>query len=395
MLRTNPLVMRAKFVALVPLLLSLTARAHAQAGPAAQPPAAAVTPPPPAADSPAPTASAPAPAPAAPSPTAADAPPPAASAPAQAPALDPAAAAATAATPPTAAAVDGVKPAPVATLSDWYGWQLLLVDLAGLTTGVAVAASVEDDASTLGMLAGTWYGVSVIGAPAVHWAHDHWSLGASDFAMRAFAPPIVGMFGVLASCLVNEEFEDQCTQTGLGVGTLLGIGLASAFDALILARSAQKQAPRESGEWYGLQIMMVDLLGYLVGAYYAARGPQLEDEPMNPVIALWAMHYLITTLAAPIVHFVHGQVGYGFASLGSRLVIGPMGALIGVIGFCAATGTDDCAETGATWGLLGGGLIVALFDSFLFAYEPNDAPAQSSSIGVTVGPGSVGLAGRF
>jgi hypothetical protein len=393
MLRTSPLVVLAKSLALVAALFALTARVDAQAGTVVPPPA----PPPPAATpttAPVQPPTAPAEAqlamPPAPPPPIAAAPgaPPASLAPTSA-ALAPAAEGSA-----PAAAVSDKGPAPAKTLSDWYGWQLLLVDLAGLSIGAAVAASVEDDATALGMLAGTWYGVSVIGAPAVHEIHGHWTLGVADFAMRSLAPPVAGLFGLLTSCLVEEEFAEDCSQTGLGIGMLLGIGLSSAFDAFILARTAQSEAPRNTGEWYGLQILLVDALGYLVAAYYAARGPEVNDDPLNPVISVWVMHYLLTTIAAPIVHFVHGRIGFGFASLGARMLIGPMGSLVGVIGFCAATGTDDCAETGATWGLLGGGLTIALLDAFVFAYEPEEVQTQSS-IGVTVGPGSIGLAGRF
>ena len=56
------------------------------------------------------------------------------------------------------------------------------------------------------------------------------------------------------------------------------------------------------------------------------------------------MDYVIGSIGAPIVHFVHGNVGLGFASLGSRLILSPLGALIGLMGACAGTaGRGDCA----------------------------------------------------
>lgn len=65
------------------------------------------------------------------------------------------------------------------------------------------------------------------------------------------------------------------------------------------------------------------------------------------------------------------------------------------MGVCAATaGAHDCASLGGQWGLLGGGIAVALFDAFALAHEPAASP-QHAQLGLGVGPGSLSLTGSW
>src|SRR5262245_22638962 len=100
--------------------------------------------------------------------------------------------------------------APVASLqpsaaddSGWYGWQTLSVDAAGLLTGVIAANSLDLSPGKLGVTAATWYGIGAVAAPAVHHAHGRWYIGLADFGLRAFAPPLIGFFGLLSTCGVS------------------------------------------------------------------------------------------------------------------------------------------------------------------------------------------------
>jgi uncharacterized membrane protein YeaQ/YmgE (transglycosylase-associated protein family) len=275
-----------------------------------------------------------------------------------------------------------------------------MVDLAGLSIGIGVAASVESDAPGAGLVAATWYGVGVVGAPAVHYANRHWPLGLADFALRALFPPVVGAGGVLASCVYNDEFERSCSRSGWAGGMLVGLVGAAAFDALVLSNSGTRDGPGPGGSWYGLQTLAIDVIAYGIGAFYALRDPRAGKERPHPGLSLWVMDYLIGSIGSPIVHFAHGNIGFGFASLGMRLILGPMGAVIGLIGACAGTaGSDDCASEGAQYGLLGGSVAIALFDAFVFAREEDKssatATASASNVDVTLGPGSVGLRGSW
>jgi hypothetical protein len=70
------------------------------------------------------------------------------------------------------------------------------------------------------------------------------------------------------------------------------------------------------------------------------------------------------------VHFVNARWGIGFASFGLRALGGPIGAVPGLIGYCAATaGVRGCVETGAAYGLVGGLIAVDLLDALVLAHD--------------------------
>jgi hypothetical protein len=373
---------------------ALEERALAQASPASTaPPTGALAP------APAPTApaapgttapvGAPAAAPTAPAPPGTTGPAPVAAP----PAVPPAPATAWSASQAPAAPPASTTPAPAP--EEWRGWQTLAVDLAGVAAGIGVAASVDSDASKLGLFTATWYGVGVVGAPAVHHANRRWPVGIADFAVRALFPPVVGVSGLLVSCVYNDEFDRGCARSGWSGGMLFGLAGAAAFDALLLSRSSERDSPGPGGSWYGLQILTIDVIAFGVGAFYAMKAPREGHDRPHPGLALWVMDYLIGSIGAPIVHFAHSNVGLGFASLGMRLFLSPMGAVIGLMGVCAATaGSDDCAGEGAQYGLFGGSLAIALFDAFALARESEDR-ATASNFDVTVGAGSIGLRGSW
>jgi hypothetical protein len=293
--------------------------------------------------------------------------------------------------PPTSPATVPAPPPAPAPPQEWQGWQTLVVDLAGLSAGIGVAASVDSSASSLGLVMATWYGVGIVGAPAIHEAHRHWPIGLADFGLRTLIPPLVGVGGILAACVAHDEFDHRCARDGLAGGMLVGLLGAAAIDALLLSSASTREGPGPSGSWYGLQVLAVDLVAYGVGAYYALRDPRAGHDRPHPGLALWVMDYVIGSIGAPIVHFVHGNVGLGFASLGSRLILSPLGAVIGLMGTCAGTaGRGDCAEQGAQYGLFGGSLVIALFDALVFAREA-EAKSTASNFDVTLGAGSIGV----
>jgi hypothetical protein len=264
-----------------------------------------------------------------------------------------------------------------------------------MAVGIGVAASVDSDATKLGLFTATWYGAGVVGAPAVHYAHRHWPVGLADFALRALFPPLAGFGGLLAACTYNDEFETSCARGGWSGGMLVGLVGAAAFDAFILSSASSVDAPGPGGSWYGLQILTIDLIAYGIGAFYALKDPREGHDRPHPGLALWIMDYLIGSIGAPIVHFAHSNIGLGFASLGMRLILGPMGAVIGLMGTCAGTaGSDHCARDGAQYGLFGGSLAIALFDALVFAREPEER-TTASNLDVTFGAGSIGLHGSW
>jgi hypothetical protein len=281
--------------------------------------------------------------------------------------------------------------------AEWTGWQTLAIDVAGLAIGLGVASSTDGAASDIGIVAGTWYGVSLVGAPAVHYVNKHWPTGLADFGLRALVPALMGVGGLFVECL-DSDLDDSCADKGFAVGTLIGLGGAAAFDAFVLSSANAHDAPRTRGEWYGVQILVVDLIAYGIGAYLAIKDPKEGHDRPHPGLSLWVMDYIIGTIGAPIVHFAHSNIGLGFASIGARLLLSPIGAVLGIIGACGPTaGSHNCTEEGAQWGLLGGSVAIVLLDALVFAREevPETAAASASPVDVTIGAGSLGLRGRW
>lgn len=102
-------------------------------------------------------------------------------------------------------------------------------------------------------------------------------------------------------------------------------------------------------------------------------------------------------VAAPLVHFGHGNVGRGFLSLGMRAGL-PLGTA--AVGFglssesCGSDGEADyCAGIGAVVGFLAGSLAAVAFDAGVLAREPapERAPSVAWSPGFTATPDSLQL----
>jgi hypothetical protein len=279
----------------------------------------------------------------------------------------------------------------------WYGWQLLVVDGAALALAGAVAATAEVEPDPFNVFAATWYGASAVAAPAVHHAHDNWPLGMASFGMRTLAPPVAGFLGLLAACTANGHFDGECARPGWGAGTVVGISGAALIDALLLGYERPSAAPAPRTQWYGWQMLAVDLAGLAGGAIAVGSDRRTRDgDEIHPALGMWAIGFTVGLIGAPIVHFAHGRVGIGFLSLGLRLLVGPLiGVLPGLAGYCAATaGADDCAAHGAQWGLLGGALVASLFDALVLGYEPADADDGAEyAPGAFIGPGTIGVRG--
>jgi len=291
-------------------------------------------------------------------------------------------------------------PARAEPTSGWYGWQTLTVDAAALALGAAIAASADVELEPANVVAATWYGVGAVAAPAVHHAHDNWPIGLSDFGLRALAPPVIGFFGWITACTANRDFESECAASGWGVGSLIGLSGVALIDGLVLARprtAVDERASRTS--WYGWQMLAIDLVGYGLGAATVSGKRTDEGAEIHPALGAWAIGYTVGVIGAPIVHFAHGKVGFGFLSLGLRALAAPLlGVLPGLAGYCAATGgASDCAEHGAQWGLLGGSLAVGLFDALVLAHEPADDDDAAARYAPTasIGPGAIAVSGYW
>jgi hypothetical protein len=266
----------------------------------------------------------------------------------------------------------------------WYGEETLIVDGASIALGIVAQRTLDIERrrrpDAAGMVAAVWYGGGAIGAPAVHYAHGEGGVGAASFGLRLLMPLLSGFVGWIAACTSNSDFDSDCARSGWGAGTLVGLAGTAAFDAGLLAWDRPERGrPKPEREWYGWQLLALDAAGIGLGVAFAGSEPRTEQgKRLHPALATWVGGYTIGFFGGPIVHFAHGRIGTGFASFGARAVLGPLGALPGVLGYCGATGgVSGCGETGAFWGLLGGLLAVDVFDAFVLAHEPASEKAAS------------------
>ncbi|HKY40907.1 MAG TPA: hypothetical protein VJN18_33460 [Polyangiaceae bacterium] len=125
-------------------------------------------------------------------------------------------------------------------------------------------------------------------------------------------------------------------------------------------QALEGERPEPKRRWYGGQTLAADgiSLGVLV------LGAANENFAYVGVGGLF--------LAAPIVHFGHGNVGRGFLSLGMRVALPIGGAALGSASEgCGGGGEQDfCGLAGAAIGLLVGGVAAIALDSAVVAWEP-------------------------
>lgn len=306
-------------------------------------------------------------------------------------AADPSVTKANAATKPSA-------PAEPSTSADgeWYGWQIMAVDVAGVLSGVAVSQVADFDArdqpSRFGLTGGVWYGVGATAAPAVHYAHGGIGEGVSSFGLRLLAPPTVGMFAFLGNCL-GSRFDKGCAVDGFVGGSLVGLAGVSILDAAVLAHERPRPA-RPARQWYGYQTLVVDGASVVGGVALSLTARDKHGDPLHPALAIWVPGYVVGLFGGPIVHFAHGRWKTGLGSLGLRALAGPVGVLPGLMGYCAAVGgVRNCARAGAMWGLVGGFAVVSVVDAFALAYEPTPQKEAAYTPSISVGLGSIAVSG--
>lgn len=258
----------------------------------------------------------------------------------------------------------------------WYGWQILVMDMVAFTSGVlAGAANDGSDAQQRGDVIATSWGFGMVGSMAVHGAHENGVLGLGGFAARLLLPPIGAVFGVAGHCL-GVGGDDPCSADGGTWGFVSGMVVASAIDIALISNEYKSQLLRASQHsWYGWQMLIIDGLALGTGLSVMI-GADNDDRTKNGA-ALLSLPWLIGMGVSPWVHAFHGRIGLAFASLGLRALVPAIGAVGGIAGNCAASGTEmRCTKEGAVWGLFFGSMVTAAFDIGVLAYERNPPPEQ-------------------
>ena len=135
----------------------------------------------------------------------------------------------------------------------WYGWQTLAFDGAALAMGLTLVAANPADgtvAGTLGYGAGATF---LLGAPAVHLAHEHPWKALASVGLRAGLPVVTALMGgFFASSSGRHDSRpsvDGAVQefgyvwAGVVLGSLVGAVGASALDATFIAHERVPAVP--------------------------------------------------------------------------------------------------------------------------------------------------------
>jgi hypothetical protein len=127
--------------------------------------------------------------------------------------------------------------AEVALSSKWYGWQILVSDVASVTVFVAGVGTDGTEGAVL-----IWGGVAgyLVAPPFIHVANDQPDESASSVGLR-MAAPIVGFYlgglvggGASRGC-DGAYCQAAGTVAGAGIGFIVGVATAITIDATVFA----------------------------------------------------------------------------------------------------------------------------------------------------------------
>jgi hypothetical protein len=257
----------------------------------------------------------------------------------------------------------------------WYGWQILATDVSSLAIGLGIGAASKDQGDRrFGDVVGAAWALGSIGSISVHAAHEDPGMALAGLGGRMLLPPLISVIGLGMGCLASD-LRDNCASDSARWSFAFGALGASALDIGLFARERR----HDQHHWYGWQSLIIDSAALGAGIIAFERSHEVDrDERFANVVAF---PYLIGFLISPWVHAFHGRWGVALGSLGMRLLLPGVGAVAGLMGYCAATGgVGGCIPDGALYGLLGGTLITEAIDIGLLAQErvePADAHATA------------------
>jgi hypothetical protein len=136
----------------------------------------------------------------------------------------------------------------------WYGWQTLTFDGAALAMGLTLVAANPADGSTVADTLGYGAGATfLLGAPAVHLAHEHPWKALASIGLRAGLPVATALVGGFFASSSGRNGSGQSVDgaiqqfgnvwTGVVLGSLVGAVGASALDATLIAHERVPAAP--------------------------------------------------------------------------------------------------------------------------------------------------------
>ena len=133
----------------------------------------------------------------------------------------------------------------------------------------------------------------------------------------------------------------------------------------------EKPAVVTEKTWYGWQNLVADAVSVTVVSIGIA----------NESTGLTTAGVIGYVFGSPTVHWIHGKIGWGFGSMGMRILLPPTGLVIGLVaGAIAGEGRDDDAlVTGMIAGFYVGVAIPVVLDAVVLGWEKNEVPAEKTS----------------
>jgi hypothetical protein len=127
--------------------------------------------------------------------------------------------------------------------------------------------------------------------------------------------------------------------------------------------------------WFGYQILLMDAAALGGGLLVGAHSEGTDRRQTGDVIASTYGFGMIGSFA---VHAAHENTALGLAGTGARLLLPPIGAVLGVGAHCLGVGGDNgCSAPGGRGGFVVGMIAASLLDSIAFAraetYDPSEA----------------------
>ncbi|MDQ3263074.1 MAG: hypothetical protein M3Y59_05355 [Myxococcota bacterium] len=268
---------------------------------------------------------------------------------------------------------------------EWYGWQTLIADGAGLMLGATLAATAgarNPEVSLPAWLGTGLYLGGVAGAPLVHFGQRRSNQGWTSLGVRALVPPLGALVASLPYCLISEAVrgdanDNRCWSEGITWGFLFTNVVLALGDSLLLGNITGEVGPA-AAEWYGWQLLIADGLAaalpaaLVTQALLAGRGLGTLDAVMGVSV------YAFGLLSSPILHLLNGRLLPALGAVGLRLLMPSLFILLGMGAFCtASTLADRCAETAVGPSLLVGSLLTAAIDAAWLGWKPRpSAPAE-------------------
>lgn len=122
----------------------------------------------------------------------------------------------------------------------WYGWQLLAVDAASITSTTVLFVNTPGSSWTVGA------GAYLLTGTIAHAVHGNWDAAIMSAPVRALIPFVGGLVGMGVSCKGHTPgaMDDDCAGRGMVPGVFVGAIAVSALEAGLVSYEKVEAKPQ-------------------------------------------------------------------------------------------------------------------------------------------------------